>query len=226
MPPHLKVRTDPLRAVEHVAVSRRQRRSRASQRRPIIDTRHLARRSGFRPDQSIHIDRIVGMRTNIEIDDELLSQAMRSLVCRPNEPPWKRACGCWCGCARKPRHLRSSRDWGGKAIWRRCVGVAHDGGRNFRRQLHLDRICAAIERRQPPNSGRRQPGTAPDRRSHPARGARDRLLKFIERYDTTISDSRMAWFPQDETKYNPVEARIIAGRQVTLLKTDGVVHPV
>jgi hypothetical protein len=32
---------------------------------------------------------------------------------------------------------------------------------------------------------------------------RNKLLKFIERYDTTISDSRMAWVPHDEAKYNP-----------------------
>ena len=29
---------------------------------------------------------------------------------------------------------------------------------------------------------------------------REKLLKFIERYDTTISDSRMAWVPQYESE--------------------------
>jgi hypothetical protein len=29
---------------------------------------------------------------------------------------------------------------------------------------------------------------------------RDKMLKFIERYDTTISDSRMARVPHDDTE--------------------------
>jgi Arc/MetJ family transcription regulator len=35
------------------------------------------------------------MRTNIEIDDQLVQQAMRYTACAPRKPPSKPACACW-----------------------------------------------------------------------------------------------------------------------------------
>jgi hypothetical protein len=58
----------------------------------------------------------VGMRTNIDIDENLMRQAMRASGVARNERPWIAPCGYWCARTLRLGFADCARRSGGGAI--------------------------------------------------------------------------------------------------------------
>ena len=99
------------------------------------------------------------MRTNIEIDDQLLASAMAAADSRPRRPRSTKLCAAWCARRRAGARSRTWRAWVGRAISTRCAAMRRrPRADDRRRQLGLDRQLARRKYR-----GGRQ--VARDRRS-------------------------------------------------------------